>query len=269
MKTQTKKLITKNVVTHASAVLVGYLLALVAISAHKENKFETRQDAAVYMTDARGRNAELNREIFNPGTFESIAWQYNTNQRIGEVLGKTAAKEYAMDMDSLKSGSATAGQMFGEERDYCAEAVVRAYNDAVSRLRFRGRNACVVPFPAERCDTTEAFKKAMQNAKHMVKFFEADSVPNSIIKKPDEAEIIRASAGSIIRRGRHCYMYMGIGYIDKNGRTFVADSRGRPVVASDDSDQLFQYFDWSRCTIIDIPKIVEYKLQNNVQRHVR
>ena len=62
---------------------------------------------------------------------------------------------------------------------------------------------------------------------------------------------------------------MGLGYIDKDGRTFVADSRGRPVVASDDSDQLFKYFDWSRCTVIDVPKIVEYKLQNDVQRHVR
>lgn len=269
MKTQTKKLITKNVVTHASAVLVGYLLALVAISAHKENKFESRQDAAVYMTDARGRDAELNREIFNPGTFETIAWQYNTNQRIGEVLGKTAAKEYAMDMDALKSGSVTADQMFGDESDYCAEAVVRAYNNAVSRLRFRRGNTRAVPFSAERCDSSETFKSAMGNAKHLVKFFEADSVPNSIIEKPDESEIIRASAGSIIRRGRHCYMYMGIGYIDKHGRTFVADSRGRPVVTSDDSDQLFQYFDWTRCTIIDVPKIVEHKLQNEVQRHVR
>ena len=206
MKKQTKKFLTKNVITHTSAVLVGYLLALVAISAHKENKFEARQDAAVYMTDARGRDAELNREIFNPSTFESIAWQYNTNQRVGEVLGKTAAKEYAMDMDALKSGSTTAAQMFGEERDYCAEAVVRAYNDAVSRLRFRRGNARVIPFPAERCDTTESFQRAMRNAKHMVKFFEADSVPNTILKKTDKESIVSASAGSSICRGRHCYM---------------------------------------------------------------
>lgn len=269
MKKYSKKFLAKNVITHTSAVLVGYLLALVAISAHKENKFAARQNAAVYATDARGRDAELNRKIFYPGTFESVAWQYNTNQRVAEVLGKTAAKEYAMDMDSLKSGAATSDQMFGEERDYCAEAVVRAYRDAVSRLRFRRANARVVPFPAERCDTTESFQRAMKNAKHMVKFFEADSVPNSIIKRPNDAAIINASAGSIIRRGRHCYMYMGIGYIDKDGRTFVADSRGRPVIASDDADKLFRYFDWTRCTIIDVPKIVEYKLQNDVQRHVR
>ena len=269
MKKQTKKVLTKNVITHTSAVLVGYLLALVAISAHKDNKFQARQDAAIYMTDARGRNAELNREIFNPRTFESVAWQYNTNQRVGEVLGKTAAKEYAMDMEALKSGTVTSTQMFGEERDYCAEAVVRAYNNAASRLRFRRANARVVPFSAERCDSSETFQRAMHNAKHMVKFFETDSVPNAIIKKVDEAAIIGASAGSIIRRGRHCYMYMGVGYIDKDGRTFVADSRGRPVIASDDTDQLFEYFDWTRCTIIDIPNIVEYKLQNDVQRHVR
>ena len=91
MKEQTKKFLARNIVTHASAVLAGYFLALIAISAHKESKFEARQNVAVYMTNARGSDAELNREIFNPGTFESIAWQYNTNQRVGEVLGKTAA----------------------------------------------------------------------------------------------------------------------------------------------------------------------------------
>lgn len=269
MKEQTKKFLARNIVTHASAVLAGYFLALIAISAHKESKFEARQNVAVYMTNACGSDAELNREIFNPGTFESIAWQYNTNQRVGEVLGKTAAKEYAMDMDSLNSGSATADQMFGAERDYCAEAVVNAYTDAVSRLRFRRDNTSVAPFSAERCNARESFQRAMHNAKHMVRFFEADSVPNTIIRKPNALSIASASAGSIIRRGRHCYMYMGIGYIDKDGRTFVADSRGRPVIASDDTDQLFRYFDWTNCTIIDVPKIVEYKLQNDVQRHVR
>lgn len=269
MNKQARKFLTKNVITHASAALVGYLLALVAISVHNENKFENRQNAAVYMTDARGRDAKLNREVFDSRTFENIAWQYNTNQRVGEVLGKTAAKEYAMDMDSLMSGIATSDQMFGKERDFCAEAVVRAYNDAASRLCFRGGNARVVPFTAEKCDTSKVLHQAMRNAKYMVKFFESDSVPSSIIKNPDDATIMRASAGSIIRRGRHCYMYMGIGYIDKDGRTFVADSRGRPVIASDDADQLFEYFDWSRCTLIDVPKIVEYKLQNEVQRHTR
>lgn len=264
-----KKFFKNNIVTHTSAALLGYLIALIAISAHSNNKFESRQDAAVYTTDARGRNAELNREIFNPSSFESIEWQYNTNQRVGEVLGKTAAKEYAMDMDSLKSGAATAEQMFGDERDYCTEAIVRAYRDAGSRLRFRRGNARAVPFPVAHCDTTETFQRAMRNAKHLVKYFETDSVPNSIIKNPSETDFATISAGSIIRRGRHSYMYMGIGYVDKRGQTFVADSRGRPVVASDDDNELFEYFDWSKCTVIDVPKIVEYKLQNDVQRHVR
>lgn len=265
----TKKFLKNNIVTHVSAALLGYLVALIAIDAHSDNKFESRQDASVYTTDARGRDAELNREIFNPSSFESIAWQYNTNQRVGEVLGKTAAKEYAMDMDSLKSGTATAEQMFGDERDYCTEAVVRAYRDAVSRLRFRRGNVRAVPFPAARCDTTQSFQRAMRNAKHLVKYFEADSVPNSIIKNPSKSDLTTVSAGSIIRRGRHSYMYMGVGYIDKRGQTFVADSRGRPVVASDDDKRLFEYYDWSKCTVIDVPKIVEYKLQNDVQRHVR
>lgn len=266
---EAKKFLKNSAFTHGLVCCAGSIVAVILMNLIRSDKFESRQDAAVYTTDARGRDAELNRDIFDASTFESVAWQYNTNQRVGEVLGKTAAKEYAMDMDSLKSGTATVEQMFGDERDYCTEAVVRAYRDAVSRLRFRRGNARAVPFPAARCDTTESFQRAMRNAKHLVKYFETDSVPNSIIKNPSESDFATISAGSIIRRGRHSYMYMGIGYIDKRGQTFVADSRGRPVVASDDDARLFEYYDWSKCTVVDVPKIVEYKLQNDVQRHVR
>ena len=264
-----QKKLKKEVLLHIPAVVAGYVLALLAINMHSENKFEQRQDAAVYATDDHSRDAELNRDVFNPDTFESVQWQYQTNQRVGEIFGKTAAKEYAMDMDSLKTGIATVEQMYGEESDYCAEAVVAAYRDAGARLRFHRGNAKAVPFPAERCESSKRFRKAMRNAKHLVKYFEADSVPNSIVKKPSTEEMATISAGAIIRKGRHCYMYMGLGYIDKDGRTFVADSRGRPVVASSNKKQLFEYFDWSRCTVIDVPKIVEHKLQHDVQRHVR
>lgn len=264
-----KNILKHNIITHASAGLLGSLFALFAIHMHSENKFDARQDAAVYATDARGRDAQLNRDIFNPSTCETVAWQYYTNQRVGEVLGKTAAKKYAIDMDALKNGTGTPEQMFGDERDYCSEAVVRAYRNAVSHLKFRRNNVRAVPFPKEHCDTTKSFQRAMRNARHMVKFFETDSVPNSIIKNPSESDMMNISAGSIIRRGRHSYMYMGIGYIDKKGQTFVADSRGRPVIASDNDRHLFEYFDWSKCTVIDVPKIVTHKLQHDVQRHVR
>ena len=259
----------RNIAVHASAVLVGYLLALLAINMRSENKFKSGQDAAVYVTDDHSRDAELNRKIFDGNTFENIEWRYYTNQRVGEVFGKTAAKEYAMDIDSLKSGAVTPEQMSGDETDYCAEAVVKAYRDAGSRLRFRRDNKRVLPFPSGRCDTSAVFQKAMQDAEYLVKYFEADSVPNSIIKNPSGKEMATISAGAIIRKGRHCYMYMGLGYIDKDGRTFVADSRGRPVVASSNKKQLFEYFDWFKCTVVDVPKIVEYKLQHDVQRHVR
>lgn len=259
----------KDILLHIPAVLVGYMLAMLTISVRSDNKFEQRQDAAVYATDDHSRDAELNRSIFSPHTFENIEWRYQTNQRVGEILGKTAAKEYAMDMDSLKSGAAAPEQMFGDEKDFCAEAVVRAYRDAQSRQRFRRANLKAVPFPVERCAESESFDKAMHNAKYLVKYFEADSVPNSIVEHPSAEQMATISAGSIIRKGRHCYMYMGLGYIDKDGRTFVADSRGRPVIASSDKKQLFEYFDWFRCTVIDVPKIIEYKLQHDVQRHVR
>lgn len=259
----------KDILIHIPAILAGYLLAMLAIHVHGNNKFERRQDAAVYVTDNNGREAELNRDIFDPNTFESVQWQYQTNQRISEIFGKTAAKEYAMDMDSLNSGKATVKQMFGDESDYCAEAVVAAYRDAGTKLCFRRDNLKAVPFPVEHCESSEKFCKAMRNAKYLVKYFEADSVPNSIVEKPSKEVMANIGAGAIIRKGRHCYMYMGVGYIDKNGRTFVADSRGRPVVASSNKKALFRYFDWSRCTVINVPKIVEYKLQHNVQRHVR
>ena len=264
-----QKKLKKDILLHVPAVLAGYMLALLVINVHDENKFEQRQDAAVYATDDHSRDAELNREIFSVDTFENIEWQYQTNQRVGEMFGKTAAKEYAIDMDSLQSGAKTCEEMFGDKKDVCAEAVVKAYRDAESRQRFRRANFKAIPFPVERCDSSKRFRKAMRNAKHLVKYFEADSVPGSIVKKPSTEEMATISAGSIIRKGRHCYMYMGLGYIDKDGRTFVADSRGRPVVASSDKKQLFEYFDWSRCTVIDVPKIVEYKLQHDVQRHVR
>lgn len=264
-----QKKLKKDILLHIPAAVAGYVLALLAINIHSENKFKQRQDAAVYVTDDHSRDAELNRAIFSPDTFENIEWHYQTNQRVGEIFGKTAAKEYAMDIYSLKSGAASAEQMFGDEKDYCAEAVVQAYRDAESRLRFRSSNLKAVPFPVERCDTSKAFRKSMRNAKHLVKYFEADSVPNSVVKKPSTEEMATISAGAIIRKGRHCYMYMGLGYIDKDGRTFVADSRGRPVVASSNKKQLFEYFDWFKCTVVDVPKIVEYKLQHDVQRHVR
>ena len=183
-----KNILKHNIITHASAGLLGSLFALFAIHMHSENKFDARQDAAVYATDARGRDAQLNRDIFNPSTCETVAWQYYTNQRVGEVLGKTAAKKYAIDMDALKNGTGTPEQMFGDERDYCSEAVVRAYRNAVSHLKFRRNNVRAVPFPKEHCDTTKSFQRAMRNARHMVKFFETDSVPNSIIKNPSESE---------------------------------------------------------------------------------
>ncbi len=259
----------RNIAVHASAVLVGYLLALLAINIRSENKFKSRQDAAVYVTDDHSRDAELNRKIFDGNTFENIEWRYYTNQRVGEVFGKTAAKEYAMDVDALKKGTTTPDQMYGDASDYCAEAVVQAYRDAGSRLRFRRDNKRVLPFPSGRCDTSAVFQKAMQDAEYLVKYFEADSVPNSIIKNPSGKELANINAGSIIRKGNHCYMYMGVGYTDQTGRTFVANTRGRPVVASCDDEALFEYFDWSSCTVIDIPKIVEHKLQHDVQRHVR
>lgn len=264
-----QKKLRKDILLHIPAVLAGYLLALLASNIHSENKFERLQDAAVYATDDHSRDAELNRAIFNPQTFENIEWRYQTNQRVGEIFGKTAAKEYVMDIDSLKSGAIASEQKFGDEKDFCAEAVVQAYRDAQSRLGVRRANLKAVPFPVERCAESKEFHDAMSNAKYLVKYFEADSVPNSIVEHPSAEQMATISAGSIIRKGRHCYMYMGLGYIDKEGRTFVANSRGRPVIASSDKKQLFEYFDWFRCTVIDVPKIIEYKLQHDVQRHVR
>ena len=272
MRSRKTKNLAREVIIHIPAVLAGYLLALIAINLHDAHKFNQRQDDAVYTTDDRGDDAELNRDIFNPNSFEQVQWQYNTNQRVGEIFGKTAAKEYAMDMDSLMSGTATAKQMFGSERqarDYCTEAVIRAYKDATSRIRFRRGNVAAIPFPNQRCVESKAFKKAMRNARHLVKYFEQDSVPNSIIKKPSEQDFQSISAGSLVRKGRHAYMYMGIGYIDKDGRTFVENPRGRPVIASNDNKEIFEYFDFARCTVVDVPKIVQHKLQHDVQRHVR
>lgn len=264
-----QKKLKKDILLHVPAVLAGYLFALFAINIHGDNKFDRRQDAAVYATDDHSRDAALNLGIFSPNTFVNIEWQYQTNQRVGEIFGKTAAKEYAMDINSLKNKTATPEQKYGDVSDYCAEAVVHAYRNAESRLKFRRANKRAVPFPKERCDSLEVFSKAMKDAKYLVKYFETDSVPNSIIKNPSEEDFANINAGSIICKGRHCYMYMGIGYTDKTGRTFVANTRGRPVVAFCDEEAQFEYLDWARCTIVDVPKIVEYKLQNDVQRHVR
>lgn len=269
MRTKNKMKISKNLITHTSAAVLGLLIALISISVADERKFKSQQNSAIYTTDNHGDGAPLNRDIFNSANFESIEWQYQTNQRVGEILGKTAAKEYAMDMDSLKSGAKTSQEMFGDRNDYCASAVVRAYNDAVSRLRFNRKNIRAVPFPLNKRDTTEDFEYAVSKAKRLCKHFENDSISNFVIKNPSESEMQNVSTGSIIRRGRHCYMYMGVGFIDRDGKTFVPDSRGRMVIASDDTDCIFEYMDMSRFTVIDVPKIVEFKLQTNVRRHVR
>jgi hypothetical protein len=159
-----------------------------------------------------------------------------------------------MDIDSINRGLATPGKLFGLDHNYCNKSVTEAIADATRRLQFREHNYAARPFAKK-----AGRREALYNGDYLLDYFARDSIPNAIIKNPTAEDFKHISAGSVVRFYLHTKMFIGIGYVDGTGKTFVPDAAGKPVVASGYNER-FSYFDGGECTVVDIARVVEHKL---------
>ncbi len=255
--------------THSATVILGLLIGLMINNGAKENRFQDAEQAALFVRgqDSGDNNREtlvLNREYFNPNVWPQINWRNNSNQAVAQLFGETIAKEMAMDIDSVNRGLMTPGEKYGLDYNYCNLAVTTAIRDAAKRIKLKRRGGVQTFVGRESVP-------ALYNGDSLVNYFTreyADKVPHAIVQNPSIQDMENISTGSVVRFGGHSKMFMGFGFVDESGRTFVPSKRGRPVVASGYNDR-FGYFDGGSCTVVDIPKIIQYKLQVEQGRHTR
>ncbi len=253
-KIDLKNILTSKAFTHTSAAMVAFLLTFVIGSRDKAETFADKQDAAVYVAGSTGANRVLNRDYFEPSTFKPVDWANMSNHEIAQLFGETAAKELAMDIDSINRGLATPGKLFGLDYNYCNKSVTEAITDATRRLQFREHNYAARPFAKK-----AGRREALYNGDWLLDYFASDSIPNTVIKNPTVNDFKRISAGSVVRFPGHTKMFIGIGFVDATGKTFVPDAAGKPVIASGYNER-FSYFDGGKCTVVDIARVVEHKL---------
>lgn len=249
-----KKILASKAFTHTSVGLVAFLIAFAIGSRNKAETFADKQDSVVYNGRTIGVNRTLNREYFNPSTFKQVDWANMTNKEIGIVFGETAAKELALDIDSINRGLTTPGKLFGLDYNYCNKSVTDAIVDATRRLKFRENNFSARPFAK-----SNGRREALYNGDWLLRYFSSDSIPNTIIVNPTVGDFKNISAGSVVRFPGHTKMFIGIGFVDGTGKTFVPDASGKPVIASGYNER-FSYYDGGGCTVVDIARIVEHKL---------
>lgn len=249
-----KKILTSKAFTHTSAGLAAFLMTFAIGSRDKAEVFADQQDSAVYVEGSTGANRVLNRDYFDPSTFKPVDWANMNNKEIAKLFGETAAKELAMDIDSINCGLATPGKLFGLDHNYCNKSVSDAIVDATRRLKFRENNFAARPFAKNK-----GRREALYNGDHLVNYFASDSIPNTIINNPTVEDFNHINAGSVVRFANHSKMFVGIGFVDGTGKTFVPDPAGRPVIASGYNER-FSYFNGGICTVVDIARIVEHKL---------
>ncbi len=250
-----RRVLTHRATTHSVAVIMGLLMGLVINNNAQQNRFEDAEDAALRAD---------NREYFNPNVWPEINWRNNSNQVVAQRFGETVAKEMAMDIDSINNGLMTPGQKYGIDYNYCNKAVTTAIMDAAKRIKLKQRGGVQTFVGRESVPAT-------YNGDSLVAYFTrnyGDKVQGAIIQNPTAEDFQNISAGSVVRFGGHSKLFMGYGYVDESNRTFVPGKRGRPVIASGYNDR-FDYFDGGSCTVVDIPKIIQYKLQFEQGRHTR
>ena len=255
-----KKILSSKAFTHTTVGLAAFLLTFAIGSRDKSETFAEQQDSAVYVAGNTGPNRTLNRDYFNPSTFKPADWANMSNKEIAILFGETAAKELALDIDSINRGLATPGKMFGLDYNYCNKSVTEAIVDATRRLKFRENNFAARPFAKDK-----GRREALYNGDCLLNYFASDSVPNTIFKKPTVEDFKRIGAGAVVRFPGHTKMFIGIGFVDGTGKTFVPDAAGKPVIASGYNER-FSYFCGGECTVVDIARVVEHKLTQTGRR---
>lgn len=249
-----KKILASKPVTHTAAALTAFLLTLAFSGRDKAETFADAQDSAVYVSGNSGANRTLNRDYFDPSTFKTVDWANMSNSEIAKLFGETAAKELAMDIDSINRRLATPGKLFGLDYNYCNKSVTTALVDATRRMKFREHNFAARPFAKDR-----GRREALYNGDCLVDYFASDSIPGTVFHNPTAEDFKHINPGSVVRFPGHSKMFIGIGFVDGTGKTFVPDAAGRPVIASGYNER-FSYFDGGGCTVIDVARVVEHKL---------
>lgn len=272
-----KKIISSPVTTHVCSFIAGLLLAYGLTNNAKQNRFEDREDDALlnfhieYVDPVYGRitpetynPATLNRAYFDPNTYPQINWVNHPNSKVGEIFGEIVAKEMGCGIDSVNHRLTTPGKKYGLDYNYCNKSATTAVLDAERRsgLKKRGK--------IEIFDRKQGRRDAIYNGDSLVSYFSSQysNVPGAIVKNPSVSKFAEIGAGAIVRFPEHTKVYMGIGFVDASGRVFAPDSRGKPVIASGYNDS-FNYFEGGECTVVDLSKIVAFKLQNETRRHTR
>lgn len=277
-KKDIKKILTNPASTHFYTFVAGALLAWGLTNNAKQNRFEDREDNALnkfhteYVDPATGEcvtaetfnPATLNRAYFDPNSYPAINWTNYSNQKIGEVFGEIVAKEMALGIDSVNHRLTTPGKKYGLDYNYCNKSATTAIQDAQRRSGLIRRGKINV------FDNKQGRRDAIYNGDSLVNYFKGQygEVNGAVIENPAPAAFANIGKGAIVRFPGHTKMFIGRGFVDQSGKVFVPDDRGQPVIASGYNDS-FEYFTGGSCTIVDLSKVVQYKLQNERGRHTR
>lgn len=277
-KNDMKKFLTNPVTTHTGTFIIGLLVAWGLTNNAKQNRFEDREDNALnafhteYVDPATGERitaetfnpASLNRAYFDPNSYPSINWVNHSNQKAGAIFGEIIAKEMALGIDSVNHGLTTPGKKYGLDYNYCNKSATTAIQDAQRRSGLIKRGKVNV------FDRKSGRRDAIYNGDSLVNYFKGQygTVAGVVTENPDVAAFANIGKGSIVRFPGHTKVFIGRGFVDPAGKVFVPDDRGQPVIASGYNDS-FEYFRGGDCTVIDMSKIVQYKLQNEIGRHTR
>lgn len=277
-KRDVKRVLTHPVATHFYTLVAGAMLAWGLKNNAKQNRFEDREDDALnkfhteYVDPATGERvtaetfnpATLNRAYFDPNSYPVINWTNYSNQKVGEVFGEIIAKEMALGIDSVNHHLTTPGKKYGLDYNYCNKAATTAIQDAERRSGLVKRGKVDV------FDRQEGRRDAIYNGDSFVNYFKGQygEVAGAVIENPEPAAFANIGKGAIVRFPGHTKVFIGRGFVDQSGRVFAPDDRGQPVIASGYNDS-FEYFTGGNCTVVDLSKVVQYKLQNERGRHTR
>ncbi|MBQ6110570.1 MAG: hypothetical protein IJL05_04270 [Alphaproteobacteria bacterium] len=272
------KVLTHTITTHFYALVAGALMMYGMVNNAEHNRFKDNEDDALYklhaeytehttgkVVKAENFNADsLNRAYFDPNSFPRINWVNDSNQKVGKVFGKISAKEMAVAIDAINHNLTTPGKKYNLDYNYCHKAVTTAYEDAIKRSNMKTKGKMDI-FDDEAKQAGVLYNGDTFVSYHKRKY---GQVPGAIIENPTAEDFARISEGSLVRFGGHSKMFIGIGFVDSDNKVFVPDANGKPVIASG-YDESFKYFDGDDCTVVDMSKIVYYKLENEAKRHTR
>lgn len=249
-----KKVLNSRKFTLPATAVATFLLTLAICGRDPKEKFADQQESTVYTIDADSGERIFDRRYFDPATFKAVDWANMSNAEIGKLLGETAAKELAMDIDSINRRLATPGKLFGLDYNYCNKSVTNAIVDATARMKFRNNCFDGRPF-AKKAGRNEA----LYNGDHLIKYFASDSIPGAVIQNPSAEAFKTINPGAVVRFPGHTKMFIGVGFVDGMGTVFVPHAAGKPVIASGYNER-FSYFSGGECTVIDIARVVEHNL---------